>query len=83
MVTIAEQGTAGECARRLLSALNSGSDEHIHRALDRISNLTAAESADSRELEFRDLLAGIISAQNFPSKQVMVQMLTHVATSAA
>jgi hypothetical protein len=94
MVTRAEHGTAGECARRLLDALDSGSDERIYGALDRIANLTSVWSSDSQESEFRDLLAGIVqpisgavpefrSFRNSSSKHVVVQMLAHVASSAA
>lgn len=93
MVSIIEQSTAGECARHLLDALNSGSDEGIHRALDRIAHLNSAWTSDSQELEFRDLLAGIVepitgavpeflSAQRCSSKPVVLQMLAHVARAA-
>ena len=94
MLTKVEHGTAGECARQLLNALNSGSDERVHRALDGIADLSRAGSSNSQELEFRDLLAGLVepitaavpeflSAPNAASKQAVVEMLAHVARSAA
>jgi len=89
-----ENGTAGECARQLLDALNSGSGERVHLILDGIADLTRARSSNSQELEFRDLLAGLIepisaavpeflSAPIPPSKQTVMQMLAHVASYAA
>jgi hypothetical protein len=93
MLSLVQQSTAGECARRLLDALNSGSDEGIHRALDGIADLNSSWSSDSQELEFRDLLAGIVEpmtaavpeflcAQKSSSKPVVLQMLAHVASAA-
>jgi hypothetical protein len=90
MSTKVEHGTAGECARQLLDALNSGAQERVQQALDGIANLARGCSSDSQELEFRDLLAGLVqpisaavpeflSAPNAPSKQVVMQMLVHVA----
>jgi hypothetical protein len=90
MSTKVEHGTAGECARQLLDAVNSGSHARVHEALHGIADLASAGSSDSQELEFRDLLAGIVepisaavpeflSAPNAPSKQAVMRMLVHVA----
>lgn len=94
MSTNLEQCTAGEYARQLLEALSSGSDERVHRALDGIADLTRARSSNSQELEFRDLLAGLVepisagvpeflSAPIPASKHTVMQMLAHVASRAA
>ena len=80
--------SAGQCARQLLNALNSGSDRDVRRALDGIAGLDCDAGVDSRELEFRDLLVSIVepiarSGQDSRSRKVAFQMLTHVAGFAA
>lgn len=80
--------SAGQCARQLLNALNNGSDRDVRRALDGIAGLDCDAGVDARELEFRDLLVGIVepiarSAQDSRSSKVAFQMLTHVAGFAA
>ena len=91
MATHRKQLTAADCARQLLGALHSGSDENVRQALDQIVSLSSFTTGDVRELEFRDLLAGIADpiARGIPeflagdassSKEISVQMLAHVAS---
>jgi hypothetical protein len=77
-----EQVTAGACARQLLEALNSGSDEGVQRALSAIADLAIVPTPDSRELELRDLLSGLaepFARGTHSARAVAAQMLVHVA----
>ena len=90
MVTNVVRNSASECSQELLEALNSGSNERVRRALDDIVNLSSSTTSDSRESEFRELLAGIVepiarampeihSVRNWSPQPISVQMLMHVA----
>ena len=73
--------SAGQCARGLIAALRSGSQERIGSVLDQIANLDSDTMlVDSRELEFRELLAGI--AESVPMRDAALKMLEHVAATA-
>jgi hypothetical protein len=74
--------TAARCARGLIAALQSGSQQRVGSALVRIENLGSDKvmTADARELEFRDLLAGIV--QSVPMGDTALRMLEHVAMTA-
>jgi len=83
MVTNVKPRTACECSQELLRALNSGSKSQVRRALDQIADLSSCETPDSRESEFRDLLAGIvepIATANSSVAAISVEILVHVAS---
>ena len=72
MLTNTERSTAGECARRLLEAFTSGSQDRIREELLGAERLGAPENSgfraetsgfqgiDEREVEFRELLGAIV-----------------------
>lgn len=89
MLTYVEKDSTGRCARRLLGALQSSSREQIGNALDCIANLHSQSAPDARELEFRDLLAGIAQSLTRPAqpqetvrRAIALRMLAHVAAAA-
>src|SRR5579884_2180647 len=69
--------TACQCSQELLHALNSGSDARVRRAVDQIMDLSARETSDTRESEFRDLLAGVVQRM---SSTISVEILHHIAS---
>ena len=84
------QYTAGEAARRLVAALYSESEEQIGQSLRAIASLPPAAPRDSQELEFRDLLTGIverIESRRAPlhttQGAVALRMLEHLSRNAA
>ena len=84
MLAQIEIETAGGCASTLIAALESGSRERIGSALDRIAALPLHHTADATELEFRDLLAGLVEqldTSEKPRRAMAMRMLAHVATA--
>jgi len=84
MLAQIEIETAGGCASTLIAALESGSRERIGSALDRIAALPSHHTADSMELEFRDLLVGLVEQLGdgeSSRRAIAMRMLAHVATA--
>lgn len=85
--------TAGGCARHLLAAFNSGSEEQIGWAFDNIGGMPLPATMDSQELEFRDVLAGVVEPfrgrtlsvleQNAGRKAAALHIISHLARNAA
>lgn len=91
MLTNTERSTAGECARRLLDAFTSGSQDRIREELLGAERLSTGEnpgfpsggpgfaSIDEREAEFRDLLEAIVRSVKSPDPQSTDSTRRHVA----
>ncbi|MGA2599763.1 MAG: hypothetical protein ABSH09_22545 [Bryobacteraceae bacterium] len=84
------QFSAGEAARRLVAALYSESEEQIGQSLRAIASLPPAAPRDSCELEFRDLLTGIVeriesrmAPLHTTQGAVALRMLEHLSRNAA
>ena len=87
MLMSVQPETAGNCAQKLIVALKCGMPDQIEHAVNRIVRLRTRVTCDSRELEFRDLLEGIVerlTAGHKPveSRLAALRMLAHVAGTA-
>jgi len=88
-----DRQTAGGCARHLLAAFHSGSEERIGQAFDTIGGIPLPATMDSQELEFRDVLAGVMEPFRGPTRSVFeqsagrkaaaLQIIGHLARTAA
>ena len=84
MATEIQAVTAGECAGNLVAALTKGSRGAIQRAFDEAMLVAGEPSRDTLEEEYREVLAGIVSAMptSEHNHQVIVRLLRHVAANA-